>query len=645
MPARYYSVKEAAKLFGVSTNTIYTWIKEGKLVGRRIGRGRIRIPAKELSLLLPQTTLPQPLPETYITSPQAVGGGVEEEFERFSESPTEKDGVIYPGKGDIIFYRLFRSLFLIGLGLIYLLTGVSHFFLEKNVFLSEEFLRALPFALIFGGVLILARVIRGEQFKKWDIPIHLYLTLVLGFLGYVSLMSGHFGLSVFVGGILTMTASHFTRGFHLPTQEVTFKSQFIKYSLILSMVGGVVVILKPELFPSDFLREFIIQNKTLFAFIWFFIFVPFFLYLLSPQGRDNKFAEVLIGILSIFALFLAVELSIKSTWDVSFLSFLTGIFGIILSGWEVSELRLAPEKIGSVVYFFIWILLSTLLGIAVIHAARERVKTRLSSLAESKINTLVSELDTQFVRSSALLTSFAVDGDLKKAILSRNEDILQEYAKKIYGKSTFTRRVVIFSEEGIALAAYPRNSLIEGTNFSSRDYFSKTKETYRSYISPVFKGVTGVDTVLQTEPVFENNKFIGMIGLAHSLNGLSNYLKERVGEDFTFYALDENTVYAVGSDEKRIGMPLNEISLREVRVERERIDKAVKAKLPNWNVQLQVPVVTGLEEVLDTNIIVYLILSINALLTAGIGIVFASESKGEAKRGSLAQLRGGFSTT
>ena len=54
---RYYSVKNAAHLLGVSTNTIYKYVKNGKLETRRLGKGKIRILKASVDLYVSDTNL------------------------------------------------------------------------------------------------------------------------------------------------------------------------------------------------------------------------------------------------------------------------------------------------------------------------------------------------------------------------------------------------------------------------------------------------------------------------------------------------------------------------------------------------------------------------------------------------------------
>lgn len=45
----YYSVKEAANLISVSTNTLYSYLDSGAIKSQRIGKGRFKIPYSELT--------------------------------------------------------------------------------------------------------------------------------------------------------------------------------------------------------------------------------------------------------------------------------------------------------------------------------------------------------------------------------------------------------------------------------------------------------------------------------------------------------------------------------------------------------------------------------------------------------------------
>ncbi|MCL4199842.1 helix-turn-helix domain-containing protein, partial [Patescibacteria group bacterium] len=57
-----YTVKEVADILGFSTNSIYTFLKEKRIRGVRIGKGRFRIPEEELSRILHLSKKPVGVP-------------------------------------------------------------------------------------------------------------------------------------------------------------------------------------------------------------------------------------------------------------------------------------------------------------------------------------------------------------------------------------------------------------------------------------------------------------------------------------------------------------------------------------------------------------------------------------------------------
>lgn len=75
-PVKLYSVKEAAEIIGVSTNTLYKYLLEGRLKSARgtARQGRFRIPHSALEDFLgtPISTTPAPTPISTINDPQST---------------------------------------------------------------------------------------------------------------------------------------------------------------------------------------------------------------------------------------------------------------------------------------------------------------------------------------------------------------------------------------------------------------------------------------------------------------------------------------------------------------------------------------------------------------------------------------------
>lgn len=88
-----YTVKQVSDILGYSTNSIYTFLKEKRIVGIRVGKGRFRISQSEMNKILHlqkneviQTRV-QNVPITQIVEPQMATIQLEENgFEKHLES-------------------------------------------------------------------------------------------------------------------------------------------------------------------------------------------------------------------------------------------------------------------------------------------------------------------------------------------------------------------------------------------------------------------------------------------------------------------------------------------------------------------------------------------------------------------------------
>lgn len=614
----YCSVKQAAKLLGVSTNTVYQYVKEGKLTVRRIGRGRIRIPLKELTPFLPQAT---PAPETQLVASPLVQS--KENTVGFVESPSEEEKeVICPGRGDIIFYRLFKGLFILGLGAVYLLTKVSYFDSLNLSYPFSFFFKILPLALIIAGSLCFYKIFSEEKIERWDGWVHFYQILVLGFTLYISLSAKHFGLSIFLGGILVMISSHFARGFNLENPNSTFKTQFIKFSLTLVLVSTLFFFLEEKPFPLNSLVELSKGRNELAAFFWLIAFVPLFLFLLSPKGRESKIGDFILAIYGILILFLASWLSVRSTWDVSYLTFLTAFFGIFLSFWEFADIKILKEKVYVLIFTGLWVSISIVLSLSAIENVKERVVRRTSNLLSQNLDEVSYDIKSLFDQQNFLLIRFSQNEELKKAVLAKDKEKSLEFARKIYEESKFARRVSIFDKDGISISAYPRNSLVEGTNFSSRDYYQVTKESHRSYVTNVFLGVTGVPIVLQTEPILTGNEFNGLIGLVYSLSDLNKHVFQEVGPSFKVWAVDKNGVYVLG-DEDKIGTKFSPKDF----FDQQKLVETKSSLTPDWKIYIGTQVNYLADEISDVVFFVSSVLTVNVVLSLMIGLSLSRKNK------------------
>jgi excisionase family DNA binding protein len=662
---RYTTVKKASELLGVSTNTVYKYVKEGKIKSRRIGKGRIKIPYSELEPYiskevetsskqvsqqqsdkkkatenLHEAASRQPVENTVDQQTEQVAfQGKQPTVEKTMETTTEEirstsmnDGgaeTISPGNGDEVIFSLFRSFIILGLAVVYLATDITSGFrigaIDKD--LGELLFKLFPYTLIVTGVIGVVRVFYRERLAHLSAYYHILLALVFGYYSFISLLSKNFGLFVWPVSFLVMVGSHFISGLRNHITQRTFSSEFIKYSLFLALIGGVVVIVYPSFFPITFISEYISASKGIAAFVWFVLYLPFLVYFLTLSGKNSRARIPFFVINAVFVVWIATNLTYKSIWDVAYFSYLTGMVALFAAGWLVFAPRVRVDKLPYMVAAFFWTAASVLFGIFSIKTSHDRIKYDIADQAQHDLSQTAQRVDSFFESQRAVMISASSDSQLPGIISESNQEAAIAKARGIYDRLNVAERVLIYNENGIAVGVYPRNSLAQGTNFSSRKYFQETKETYKGYTSAVFKNILGDSAVMQTEPIFFENKMIGMIGVATTPKDLG-YIFEN-GATNTHYkvsVVDENGVHIYSEDEDKIGEKAGDGFVADQgRQEGESLSYSQQVPAPRWKMVYITNTASVAERASNYNLFVSVLLLANAAVTFTGAAIFASK--------------------
>ncbi len=67
-----YTVKQVAQMLGYSTNSIYAFLKEGRIKGVRVGKGRFRVSEEELARVMHLSKRPQSVGAPLVPQPVSV---------------------------------------------------------------------------------------------------------------------------------------------------------------------------------------------------------------------------------------------------------------------------------------------------------------------------------------------------------------------------------------------------------------------------------------------------------------------------------------------------------------------------------------------------------------------------------------------
>ena len=367
---RYYTVKETAKLLGVSTNTIYTYLDEGKIKSRRVGRGRFRIPKSELSQFIdiavpvdvkPVSSSPEaflkPLPEinsspvAQILEPLAVQKAAEAEEDKQnaqnSSSPDSRsmstESCISSGGNDYIFFKLFKSVSLLGLGLIYIFCSSLLLSMNSAAFQNPlNFLvKLIPFALVFAGALGIYRILKPENFLRSNATVDAVSGILLVMLSYFAILGRNWGLFVFSISLTVVFAGCFIHGVKEKSVSLNFFNSYTKYLLLVFFIGGVIALIFPDVVPVKGVSNYINLHKELSTFLWLGFLVGPLVYIISPLGKKSNIQLPFFAVTSAFCLIIATELTLTARWEQSYMAFLTGIFGLFMAWWSESNRQLA----------------------------------------------------------------------------------------------------------------------------------------------------------------------------------------------------------------------------------------------------------------------------------------------------------------
>jgi hypothetical protein len=694
---KFVSVNKASDLLGLSTNTVYKYIKEGKIDSRRIGKGRIKILYSSLAPFIGKKVNDEGV-ETSIekktNNTDSIGqvktsseqGQVSEEVgyrqdsyknvneqgiltERKEEdanqnTPTDHTQVVHvknmalsdvnrqrsnasvhflenyqvkPDGNDLVFFRLFKGFLLIGLGVVNYTTGLLDTF--SAVFIDAQLtgivIKLLPFTFIIGGFIVISQVLINRDFKIAKVWLHTFLVFVLGIYTYLSLSSGHYGLLVWTVSLLAVEISHFTRGLGIFEREVTYSSEFVEYSLFLAVLGGIVVIAYPYYMPIPSVSEFIFANRSVAALLWYVSLLPPLIYFMSPGGKNSKLRTAFFLFFGLIAVYIGQELTFKERWDVSYMSYLTGFFAITLGIWlNQRNIKIVTSQVFLVVIAASWMSASLLFGLFGMSYAQKSVKEQTRKDLEKYAQKAADNLNSFFLTKQSVMITYIGKNNLQTVLEEKDEEKAIEKAKEIYEKLGDVKRVMILDKDGLSLGVYPRNSLIQGTDFSSRGYFSDTKKASRGQISELFESVLSTDIIIQTEPIFKINDFQGMIVSAIDQDNLDKVLLYDTPQNYLVHYLDGNGRYVVGSDKDLYSSMVDATSTfgrSEYPDQPSPITTSLKAGVTGWGVYMEVSTEPIIEKASNMNIILTAVLVVNAVVSLAAAVSIASSKEKERK--------------
>ncbi len=631
---KFYSVKEAAELLNVSTNTVYTYLKENKLYARRFGRGRFKIPFLSLAPFISVSNEKEIVTEdnpvvnkgrASLSKQGNLGINLDKINDLSYKSSIEEAGYLQNWK-DIVFFRLYKFFCCLGVGFIYLtiepLKILSTSFLGKEI--DGVILPILPFVLILSGIISLLTVFYEEKLEKFRLSTHVLNVFVFIIFSFYLIYSGNYLALMFSVPLLFITLNHIFSGV-FGLEEGGFFSRFTKYLALIIITLGVIIFFVPESLFSGYILDLFNLNKGLYIMLWYVLLLPILFYLLYKKNIPSISLGFFYFFVFVVLFLLSSLLGYKSFWVSSYLCLITSIFVLFLVFWHFyySKDLLSKRKIYVFTAIFFWISVSCLFGIFTLWVKKKSDDRQIKNITDSYVERFSDDLISYFERQGSLLVGISGDVKIKKAILANDTNYLNNEARKLYEEGNNLRAVIFYDENGKSISVYPLRSIALNTNFSEREYFQKTKIYSKGYVSNVYLNILGNYTIMQTEPIFDENRFVGMIGFSISLPKLSEKYTKELLSNFNYWVLDKNKVVTLSNNEDLIGSNLEKNDKKYgINQNQERISSMRLISNPDWEIYIES----------DSNhfagnfnlvLILNLVLVINGVLAMGIGFIFS----------------------
>lgn len=512
-----YTVKQVANILGYSTNSIYTFLKEKRIKGVRIGKGRFRISQEELEKLLhlkknqePESASLESLVPTS-TLPESVVSSEEiPSLNRHVE--TMKDSIP-------CLFDWFISLVSIIMGLTMILFVRNFEEFSKVPFL--EFLLPMKINFLVAGVgLFFANLFNQTRRKAFFIFYLIIFINCLAFSWFLFLGKDILGSFFF---ILTSIMILFHTVFN---QKGTVN--FSVLVTILTVLSPIMMVFFPSVIDLSEITKATGLDQNLIISFWLIlvVFVNSFIWLFKKE--KNLVYWISFAIISIGLGYFAYLYSAQLYWSRALIYVLLVLFLFILSFWEAIN-RNGQENQRATTQIFVNIVLIFLVGIGSIWV----IQNNIHSYAQNElVNKLVygrNLTESTIASSQNKLEVLAKNKSLMEAIKKNDVGILNGLIKDLFTYSSSFRRILVADEKGDLLTNYPYAN-VDYKNIAFRDYFKQVKDKKKSYLSNVFQ--SSVDgqkryVVSINVPILdEENNFQGVLIGSFDISSLSNRLQQ-----------------------------------------------------------------------------------------------------------------------
>ena len=489
-----YTVKQVAQILGYSTNSIYTFLKEGRITGVRIGKGRFRIPQSELDRLFSsgltktKSALPPPAEPAY-NPPLRLSNTP-------SLSPITK--VEMPSLFD-----WFIATAAISVGLSLSLT--TRFASSISAAPLLPWLIPLQITFSVSGLGTLLSDISDTIKSYWKPLFHTLAAIAFGIVGYFSFASQNYGGFVLFGFLSLV----------IILRELAKIPDSVAFAIYLA---AIYILLPPaSVFsqpPEPFLSLSSSQTASFLLAGLIFPLICSLVFLKKGYHQSANIIKVVLIISNYTILILAAFwFAQQSSWAESFLFLALATSSLFLTFWSNFNFRhIDDRRFVFATFGVIIVTYSFIIGLSHI------IQT---SIADFQLNEIDNELSfaslyisSQVTTVKTTLTGNSANPLLQSALKSGDTDTLTSIARTLFEANYGLLRVGIIDPGMVVRAVYPFDPDLSNTTFANQNFLQTVQANGQTQISePYQTQATGHPlTVVIASPIFDQeNKLIGFL--------------------------------------------------------------------------------------------------------------------------------------
>jgi excisionase family DNA binding protein len=538
-----YSVKQVAEILGYSTNSIYTFLQEGKIKSIRIGRGKIKIGQDEVNRLLAITKKPSTIETSVLSVPETRLPELDKDQRLVGSQSQFMKAVEVPSLPDWL------------IGLASLAAGTTAITFSATQALSGFSAVASLFTLssvclVCGGLGVLLADIVGYRQRSWY---QLFgLTILIAQIGQVILL---WRLGDSSGSFLHICLSLFVLAW-LFVPQMTLR-------LLPYLLAGLAWTL-PALLGVNYLNNLSRLNPDFWFLILILVGVTGFgltVVLLLRSATFRFGCQLTAGILFAGALLLTAGQHISEV----FILLTTGLIAVVLPHWQKVPFFSLKDRyrvfsmFGLVLFLFIaaiatlWVVQSVVIDFTGRQMADKANYGRI--FLENRLDSAQKSLES--ATKNPIFVSALTDHDLALTL---------GMTRSLFEGNENLRRINVLDTQGNIIVDYPEAPALTGNNFSSRDYFRLPATLHRSVKTDIFTSAVSdnLPVIAVGVPIIDNNDHLrGVLAALYDLVSLGKRLQELTNAENAEYftVVDRNGNYVINPDSDRLYSPAPKNSL------------------------------------------------------------------------------------